>query len=178
MAYNTNRFCWLGLITTDTDKAAALYQLVLGWKKMTMKTGDSQNTGHSQNTDDSDGHMFVANEVPLAHFMTAQEPGVPRHWANYIRVDAVDASTAENGGTILFPATDIPPKRFSPVTSPSGAGIRFFHEPDEATARHHPGGRGGVHWTDLHRTDITADLVWLTSTPGYELGELPMPHGT
>ena len=168
MAYETNRFCWHGLITNDTDKSSAFYQEVLGWKTMTMKMGDS------------DGHMFVANEVPLAHFMANQEPGAPSHWANYVRVEDVDASTAaaaENGGAILFPPTDIPPGRFSLVTSPSGARISFFHEADETTAQHHPGGRGGVHWVELHSTDIDADIAWLTATLGYEIGDMPMPNG-
>lgn len=168
MAYTTNRFCWHGLITTDTDKAGAFYPEVLGWKSETMEMGGETAT------------MFSVGGVPMAHYMNPPMEGVPSHWSNYLRVDDVDASTkaaVENGGTQIAPPTDIPPGRFSVVTSPSGAAICLFHEVDENNAEHHPGGPGGVHWTELHSTDLDKDLEWLKSTMGFETEEMPMPEG-
>lgn len=166
MAYTTNRFCWHGLITTNMDNSGAFYPEVMGWKVQTTPMGDST------------AHMFAVNDVPLGHYMPPPMEGVPPHWENYLRVDDVDASAAaavENGGTLLVPGTDIPPGRFAVVTSPSGAAISLFHEADEEGATHHPG--GGVHWVELHSTDIDADRVWLEKTFAFEISEMPMPEG-
>jgi len=118
MAYQTNRFCWHGIVSTDTEKAAAFYPAVLGWTAMTVPMGEHNAT------------LFAANGVPLAHYMAPPMEGVPSYWDNYIRVDDVDASTTAavaNGGQQLVPPTDIPVGRFSVVTSPSGAIICLLH---------------------------------------------------
>ncbi len=168
MAYITNRFCWHGLMTTDTAKAGAFYAEVIGWKSQSMTMGDQESL------------MFIAHDVPVAHYMDVPTKEVPTHWNNYLRVDDVDASTkaaVDAGGCVVAEAIDIPPGRFSVVGSPSGATISLFHEADEATAEHHPGGMGGVHWTELHSTDIDADMAWIKTVFGFDIGEMPMPQG-
>jgi predicted enzyme related to lactoylglutathione lyase len=42
MAYDNNRFCWHGVISTDTDKAQSFYSNVLGWTVQTMQMGDEE----------------------------------------------------------------------------------------------------------------------------------------
>lgn len=168
MAYDTNRFCWHGLQSTDPDQAAAFYAKVLPWTTMSAPMGDDEAT------------MFVAAEVPVAHYMKVPMEGVPSHWNNYLRVDDVDASTkkaVESGGSQIVPPTDIPVGRFSVVTTPSGGAVSLFHEADEATAEHHPGGMGGFSWTELHSADIDKDLPWLKAVFGFDVGEMPMPQG-
>jgi len=167
MAYNTNQFCWHGIVSTDPAKAAAFYPEVLGWKSVSMAMGDDTAT------------MFTASDVPIAHYMAPPMPGVPSHWNNYLRVDDVDATAktaVDNGGSLMVPGTDIPPGRFAVVTSPSGAAISLFHEADPSS-EHHPGGMGGIHWTELHSKDITADIEWLKGTFGFEISEMAMPQG-
>ena len=167
MPYQNHKFCWFGIISTDIDKAKAFYSEALGWKVMTAPMGDSEAT------------MFVASGVPIAHLSEPPMPGVPSHWDNYLRVEDVDASSAAakaNGGQILVPPTDIPPGRFSVVTSPSGAAISLFHEADPSAENAQPG-EGGIHWTELHSTDVAADLEWLRSTLGLESADMPMPDG-
>lgn len=166
MAYQTNRFCWHGLVTTDLAKAAAFYSEVLGWSALEAAMGDETAT------------MFASDGVPHAHYMPPPMEGVPSHWDNYLRVDDVDASLAkavEHGGAMLVPPMDIPPGRFTVVTSPSGAAISLFREANEETAEHHPG--APIHWVELHSTDLDADIAWLQATFGFEVGEMPMPEG-
>lgn len=169
MAYTTNRFCWHGLMTTDPDKAASFYTEAIGWKTQTIQMGDAPAT------------MFSASDTPLAHYMKVPMEGVPTHWSNYLRVDDVDATTktaVANGGSVVSPPTDIPPGRFSVISTPSGAPFCIFHEADEGTAVHHPGGIGSVHWTELHSKDIDKDVAFLKSTFGFSVSEMPMPKGT
>ncbi len=168
MAYDNNRFCWHGVISTDPEKAAAFYTSVLGWGVLKQPMGDTEGT------------MFTAGGVPRAHVMAPPMEGVPSHWDNYLRVDDVDARTqacVAAGGAVMVPPTDIPVGRFSVVTSPSGAAISLFHESDEAGATHAPDGDGSICWTELHSKDVDADLAWLKTALGFETQEMPMPEG-
>ncbi|MCP4803777.1 MAG: hypothetical protein GY913_17470 [Proteobacteria bacterium] len=111
--------------------------------------------------------------------MAPPMPGVPSHVNNYLRVEDVDASTAAavaNGGTCAVPATDIPPGRFSVITSPSGAMVSLFKESDPSS-QDHPADDKGFHWIELHSTDIDADVAFLKATFSFDVGEMPMPNG-
>lgn len=168
MAYTNLHFCWHGMISSDPDRAVAFYSEVAGHAKLEAPMGDELAT------------MLVAGGQPIAHVGTPNMEGEPPHWSNYLRVEDVDASAAacvEHGGAVLVPGTDIPPGRFAVVSSPSGAVVCLFHEADLDTATNHPGGPGSVHWTELHSTDVDADLAWLQAVFGYETGTMPMPNG-
>ena len=168
MAYTNNAFCWHGVISTDTAAARDFYTQVLPWTAVDAEMGGDTVT------------MFAAGDVPRLHLGSPQMEGVPSHFSNYLRVADVDALTTEAveaGGTQIVPPTDIPPGRFSVVTSPSGAAICLFHEADEATAQDAPSAPGGVHWVELHSHDVAADRAWLEAVFGYEVTEMPMPNG-
>ena len=125
--------------------------------------------------------MVTAGGIPRAHVMLPPMEGVPPHISSYLRVEDVDAGTkaaVANGGAEVVPPTDIPPGRFSGVSSPSGAVFMLFHEADESTAQNPPAGDGAIHWVELHSTDVHADVAWLTSTFGLTTSEMPMPNGT
>lgn len=168
MAYTNNAFCWHGVISTDTAAARDFYSQVLPWSAIDTEMGGEPVV------------MFAAGDIPRLHLGSPQMEGVPSHFSNYLRVADVDALTAqaiEAGGTQIVPPTDIPPGRFSVVTSPSGAAVCLFHEADEATAQNPPAGPGAVHWVELHSTDVAADRTWLETVFGYEITEMPMPMG-
>lgn len=167
MAYINHKFCWHGVISTDVDKSKAFFTEVIGWSAEEMQMGDETST------------MFVTGGAPIAHLMAPPMPGVPSHVNNYLRVEDVDASTAKaiaNGGTCAVPATDIPPGRFSVITSPSGAMVSLFKEADPS-AQNHPATDKGFHWVELHSTNIDADVAFLKATFGFDIGEMPMPNG-
>ncbi len=167
MAYQTNRFCWHGCVSTDTKAASAFYSEVLGWRVETTPMGDGEAT------------FFVAGGKPLAHITEPPVEGVPSHWNNYLRVEDVDAATKaaiEHGGKQLVAPTDIPPGRFSSVASPSGAAFSLFREGDDSS-EHHPGGEGSVHWVELHSQNVDADIAWLTQAFGFETSAMDMPDG-
>lgn len=168
MSYQNLKFCWHGIITTDVERAKAFYPEVLGWSTMVTPMGEGEAT------------MFAAAGVPRLHVMPPPMPGMPSHWENYLRVADVDQATRAakaNGGAIVVPPTDIPPGRFSVVTSPSGAALSLFHEADPAASENPPPGPGSIHWTELHSTDLDADLAWLRSTLGVTTEEMPIDGG-
>ena len=167
MAYTNHRFCWHGVISTDTGTTTPFYGDVLGWEIQTMPMGDEDVTFFAA----TDGKGRAHTRAPMGE--------EPAHWSSYFRVEDVDASAkaaADNGGTVLVPPTDIPPGRFSAVASPSGAVFNLFHEADASSAN--PDGvEGGIHWVELHSTDIDADLAWLNACFGITTQQMEMPTG-
>ncbi len=157
MAYTNNRFCWHGVISSDTAKTTPFYTTVLGWTAQEMQMGDETAT------------MFSASDsVPRAHTRAPAMEGEPNYWSSYLRVENVDASLAsaiENGGKVLVPATDIPPGRFAAVASPSGAVFNLFHEADPSSTNAGDCD-GAIHWVELHSTDTATDLAWLAASFG------------
>lgn len=168
MAYDNNRFCWHGIISTAPETTTPFYETVLGWQAQTVAMGDE------------DGILFAASDgVTRAHTMAPPMEGVPSHWSSYFRVEDVDASAeaaVANGGTLIVPGTDIPPGRFATVASPSGAVFQLFHESDPTAAN--PGDAdGAIHWVELHSTSLEADLAWLKATFGIDTQTMDMPEG-
>ncbi len=169
MPIDNNSFCWNGIVSTDTAKAEAFYAEAIGWvaAEHTFPSGETST-------------MFFAGDFPRGHLRAPQSDSEPNHWTSYLRVEdvAVSVAAAEaNGGGILIPSTDIDPGQFAAVTSPSGSVLCLFHEADEASGQNAPAGAGSVNWTELHSTDIDADLPWLTATFGFELSEMAIPNG-
>ena len=81
MAYTNNRFCWHGVISTDTAKTTPFYNEVLGWTSETVKMGDSDAT-----------FFAAADGKNRAHTRGPEMDGEPSHWNNYLRVENVDAA--------------------------------------------------------------------------------------
>jgi len=157
MAFETNRFCWHGCISTDVEAATKFYSSVIGWDVSKIPMGDS------------DATMFSTQDKFFAHVSPPTIDGTPSHWSSFLRVDDVDASTKAaiaNGGTQILPGTDIPPGRFSVIATPSGAAMALFHEADADGSFHHETAPGLVHWVELHSSAVGQDLDWLKSTFG------------
>ena len=169
MVFDSNAFCWNGVVSTDADAARRFYAATIGWQaeRHEFPNGDTST-------------MFVAGGVPRAHLRAPGHEKEPCAWTSYLRVDDVDLSTGEAaaaGGGVLMPPTEIPPGRMSIVTSPSGAVLCLFHERDEAEAENAPPGPGSRHWTELHSRDVEADLAWLVGVFGFEVEEMPIEGG-
>ncbi len=168
MPFDNHRFCWFGINSTDVERVIPFYTNVIGWTVEKVQMGDSVE------------RMFVdANGQQRGHFTTPAAPGIPSHWHAYMRVEDVDASAraaVEHGGSIVVPAMDIPPGRFSAVKSPSGAVFSLFKEanPDSKSASDCA---GAIVWTEMHSTDVAPDLAWAKAVFGYTIGEMPMPDG-
>ena len=169
MPYENNAFCWNGVVSRDPERATAFYEATIGWSAFEHTFEDG-----------SGGTLLEADGVPRAHLREPEMEGEGDHWVSYLRVADVDATTDASsaaGGRVLIPPTDIPPGRFSMVAGPTGVPLCFYHEADEETASHPPPGPGSVTWTELHSTDVEADLEWLKASVGFEVGEMPIPGG-
>ena len=168
MAYANHAFCWNGLVTTNPEATAAFFPEVFGWKRDDVEMGDETIT------------MFAHDGAPIAHLRKPAMAGEPSWWNNYLRVEDVDATASAveaAGGKVLVPPNDIPPGRFSTVTTPSGAFFTLFHEAEAGAANRDGEVVGNVTWRDLHSQDIDTDLAFLTDVLGFSTSGMDMPNG-
>lgn len=108
------RFFWNELHTTDTAKALAFYDKVVGFSSRAMDMGPGGIYYILEK--DSVGRGGVTNQMA---------PGVPPHWLPYVFVDDPDATIARAkklGATVRFGPEDIPGVgRFGVLQDPTGA---------------------------------------------------------
>ena len=107
--------CWNELATTDTERAGAFYQGLLGWEADRRRYAGSDYTVFRQGERMSGGMMAI-------------QPGwgpVPPHWLAYFAVEDCDATAArasQLGGAVHSPPMDIPEVgRFATIADPQGA---------------------------------------------------------
>jgi predicted enzyme related to lactoylglutathione lyase len=111
-------FSWFELMTTDVAAAKDFYTKLFGWN-----TEESPMEGGQPYT------VIKVKDKAVAGLMATppQAQGTPPMWSIYITVDDVDAiaqKTAELGGKVLMPPTDIPKVgRFCVIQDPQGATI-------------------------------------------------------
>lgn len=67
MAFDTNRFCWQGCISTDVDAAKSFYTNVIGWRINTQPMGDA------------DATFFSVEDKLFAHVSPPSIAGTPSH---------------------------------------------------------------------------------------------------
>jgi predicted enzyme related to lactoylglutathione lyase len=108
-------FCWSELETRDVETAKKFYPAVFGWDVQTSTFGDGEYVEWKLGDRSLGGAMEMGANFPAS---------VPPHWLVYFAVDDCDATvirSTELGGSVVVPATDIPPGRFAVLSDPHGA---------------------------------------------------------
>ena len=112
--------CWADLMTSDTERAKAFYEGLLGWK-ITKSENDPSGYLHIKN-----GEQFIGG-IPPSSFAP---PNTPAHWMAYIYVANCDETTAKSsqlgGKTLLAPTTIEKVGRMSILADPQGAVFSAF----------------------------------------------------
>lgn len=113
--------CWTELHTTDAAGAKEFYRSVFGWLTEDVPMGDFTYTiVRPADGDDSSGQGGI---MPLTPEMSGS--GMTTRWGAYFEVtdcDAVVAKAGELGGTVIFPAEDVPGVgRMAALADPAGA---------------------------------------------------------
>ena len=107
--------CWNELACRDTAAAERFYGRVFGWQADTSQMGPMTYTEWKL-----DGRTVGG----MAHMDENWPEGISPHWMVHFAVadcDAAAARTAELGGQVRVPPTDVPPGRFAVVADPAGA---------------------------------------------------------
>ena len=110
--------CLNQLNTSDTERAAAFYTEVFGWRIEPVGT-DEQSYWGIFNGPNLNGGM-----MPLP-----AQAGAPSHWLVYFATADIDASAnriTDLGGHLLVPPTEVPNGRISVATDPQGAAFALY----------------------------------------------------
>ncbi len=164
-------FCYVELITTDTDASGAFYCSLFGWNRSDQDMGELGL--YTQ--------FMLRDKVTAAMYKRTPEQAsmnVPPNWGMYILVTDIDAATkraAEIGGRILMDPMDIGESgRMSVLADPQGATFCLWQAKDHYGVQLRDEANTYC-WGELMTSDVTAAtefynklLDWGTNTSDTE----------
>jgi predicted enzyme related to lactoylglutathione lyase len=109
--------CWVELACRDLARAADFYGRVFGWR--TVEREYYEHYTNFKLGDWSVGGMLSVDQLRRNGFEGAEPNWTPYFWVE--DCDAAAARTAELGGRVLLPPTDIGPGRYAVLADPTGA---------------------------------------------------------
>jgi predicted enzyme related to lactoylglutathione lyase len=114
-------FCWNELMTTDTRKAKAFYEGLLGWKSQDLPMEGMTYTMFSKGEKNIGGLIQIPAEA---------QGTIPSHWMSYILVANLSemVKKAESlGAQVKRPVSIVPGMgHFAILSDPSGAHIALW----------------------------------------------------
>jgi predicted enzyme related to lactoylglutathione lyase len=151
-SYPHGAFSWADLATSDPEAAKQFYTALFGWTFEDTPAG-----GGAIYT------MFFLNGKPVAGLLEiGQEQaaaGVKPHWASYVTVEDVDATTGQvaflNGAVISPPFDVLDSGRMSVVRDATGATLSLWQPGTHAGAAY-AAGPGVPGWRELYTEDVDA----------------------
>jgi uncharacterized protein len=175
--YDTHKpgtFCWVELMTTDSESAKKFYGGLLGWTfDDSPIPGGGSYTMAKLNGKDAAGIMKMSAEMQAT---------MPSNWASYIAVEDADATAkkaAANGGKVMkepFDVMDV--GRMAALQDPSGAVFCIW----QAKKHHGVGAKqevGALCWNELYTTNVDAAGKFYVNTFGWKTESMDMgPMGT
>jgi predicted enzyme related to lactoylglutathione lyase len=145
-AYRHGVPAWTDVSSPDIDRTAAFYCDLFGWAL----------------TDDLDPdtggyRLFLKDDRSVAGI--GPNNGIPCAWTTYIKVDDVDAvaaSIAPNGGTLVVPPIDLPngSGRIAFGIEPTGAFFGLFEPGPNHIGAQVVNEPGSVVWNELNTRDV------------------------
>lgn len=151
--------CWVDLLTSDPERAAAFYGQVLGW--------DAEDAGEEY------GHYvrFTSDGQGVAGMMrNTPEMGSPDVWTTYISTDDIDATVSlatEAGGTVMAPAMDVSELgRMAVIVDPVGAVFGLW-QPGQHTGFSKYNEPGSVTWDEHHSKDFAVSTDFYQTVFGW-----------
>lgn len=150
--------CWVDLMTSDTERSAAFYSELFGWK------------AQQPNPDFGGYFNFEKDGVLVAGCMSSQL-GLPDVWSVYLAVSDPDKTTTaatENGGEIqIAPMAVGDLGTMAVLADPSGASIGIW-KPGEHRGFGILGEPGAPSWFELHSRNYAAALPFYQQVFGWE----------
>jgi uncharacterized protein len=172
-AFDTGKFCWADLATTDPEAGKAFYSSLFDWEieDMPIPGGGTYSMARVK------GRYVGAVSAQMDE---EKAQGVPPHWNVYVSVDDVDtyAKRAEAaGGTVLMQPFDVLDSgRTAVIADPTGA-VFCMWQPQE-----HPGyglvnEPGAMDWNELMSPDPERARAFYTELFDWKAETAPMGEG-
>lgn len=172
-SFETGKFCWADLATTDPEAGKAFYSSLFGWEIEDMPIPG----GGTYSMARVNGRYVGALSAQMDE---EKAQGVPPHWNVYVSVDDVDtfAKKAEAaGGTVLMQPFDVLDSgRMGVIADPTG-GVFSLWQPNR-----HPGfglvnEPGAMDWNELVSTDPGRARDFYTELFDWKAETTPMGEG-
>jgi predicted enzyme related to lactoylglutathione lyase len=171
-AHKHGTFSWTDLATTDAAGAKKFYGELFGWTFDDMPAGPGMTYSMCK----------LGKETACALYEKGAEmKDVPSHWAAYVTVDDIEATTrkaATLGKVVKEPFDVMDVGRMSVVQDPSGAVLCLWQAVKHigATVTKEP---GATCWVELYTTNVDAAGKFYVQTIGWETSNFDMgPMGT
>ncbi len=161
--YAPGTFCWVDLVTSDSDAAKTFYKGLFGWNATDVPT--DAGTVYTMLSQDGRDICALWQMTPE---MVQQD--IPPHWQSYVSVASADAVTArarELGGQILMEAMDVMDVgRMATLQDPTGAAFAIW-EPKRHIGAQLVNAPGAFCWNELQTKDPAAAERFYTSLFGW-----------
>ena len=164
-SHSQGTFCFVELVTPDTDLARRFYGELFGWTSIDVPGRAGSYA------------LFQLRGKTVAGLRRV-EHGLHR-WVPCLKVESVDAVTArvsEWGGVLLLaPSDGFGPDRTATICDPGGGVVELR----EATS--HPGAElveepGSIWWIELLTREIAAVRTFYSNLVGWNAAEVRFPH--
>ncbi|HEY7874732.1 MAG TPA: VOC family protein [Actinomycetota bacterium] len=169
-SFDTGKFCWADLATTDPEAAKSFYSSLFGWEIEDMPIPGGGTYSMARVNGRYTGALSEQMEQERSQ-------GIPPHWNVYVSVDDVDTYVKKaeaTGGTVLMPAFDVLDSgRMAVIADPTGA-VFCMWQPQE-----HPGyglvnEPGAMDWNELMSPDPDKARAFYTEVFGWSAEATPM----
>lgn len=162
--YPQGRFCWMDLMTSDTEAAQDFYTHVTDWGTDVWEGSATSYT------------MFTTPAGPIGGLMElpeeAKTQGAPNHWLTYIAVPNIEETVAratQLGGQVLKEPTAIPTVgRFAVLADPQGAVFAVFTAEGDVPGHDGPPATGEFSWHELATTNHEAAFDFYSELFGWQ----------
>ena len=166
---HNGKLVWVDLVTTDPGKAAAFYATVFGWQAKQFADDGYIELLH-------DGQPVCA----VVRFEDGEAQVGDARWLVSISVEDVDAATkraANNGGTVLESATDLPGRgRYSVISDSQGAVLMLLRATGGDPVDAKPTLNEWA-WAELWTNDREGAIAFYSALAGYDAIRIPDADG-
>lgn len=173
-AHEPGTFCWVELMTTDTEKAKKFYGDLFGWDHHDDTVGENMIYTMLIKNGRSVAALYARNAAQAAQ-------GVPSSWSSYVSVHDADATLSKvkaHGGEVILEAMDIfDIGRMGVFKDPTGATLCLWQPKSNigAQLKNEP---GAICWNELltHDTERAGEFferVFGWRRKRSDVGEMP-----
>jgi uncharacterized protein len=172
-SFDSGRFCWADMTTTDPGAAKTFYSSLFGWEIEDMPLPE----GGTYSMATVNGRRVGALSEQMEQ---ERSQGIPPHWNVYVSVDDVDTyakrAEAAGGTTLMAPFDVMDSGRMAVVADPTGA-VFCMWQPKEDPGFGLINEPGAMDWNELLSGDPEKARAFYTELFDWKAESMAMGEG-
>ena len=170
--YDAGTPCWIDLMASDVDAAAAFYTALFGW--------EADDQYDDEGTRIYTNFLLDGKVVAGMGSQPAEMAGMPPMWNSYVATDDVAATLArveDAGGQVMMPSMEVMTEGHMGIfADPSGAVLSLWQAGDHIGAQV-VNQTNAWSWNELMTRDLDGVLPFYQAVFGWETDVMDMPMG-